>query len=106
METKEVFNSVASKYDIMNDVMSMGVHRYWKELMIDWISKSSINNNNAVLTHGQALLLLKVIREIKRHYFSLDVYSERNYSNFGLDIEFKFEKDNTLYIKQVRYLNN
>lgn len=77
-----------------------------KELMIDWISKSSINNNNAVLTHGQALLLLKVIREIKRHYFSLDVYSERNYSNFGLDIEFKFEKDNTLYIKQVRYLNN
>ena len=38
METKEVFNSVASKYDIMNDVMSMGVHRYWKELMIDWLS--------------------------------------------------------------------
>ena len=37
METKEVFNSVASKYDIMNDVMSMGVHRYWKELMIDWL---------------------------------------------------------------------
>ena len=38
METKEVFNSVASKYDIMNDVMSMGIHRYWKELMIDWLS--------------------------------------------------------------------
>lgn len=25
-----VFSSVASKYDLMNDVMSMGVHRYWK----------------------------------------------------------------------------
>jgi demethylmenaquinone methyltransferase/2-methoxy-6-polyprenyl-1,4-benzoquinol methylase len=24
-----VFNSVASKYDIMNDVMSMGIHRVW-----------------------------------------------------------------------------
>ncbi len=38
METKEVFNRVASKYDIMNDVMSFGAHRYWKELLIDWLS--------------------------------------------------------------------
>jgi len=27
-----VFDSVASKYDIMNDVMSFGVHRIWKKL--------------------------------------------------------------------------
>jgi demethylmenaquinone methyltransferase/2-methoxy-6-polyprenyl-1,4-benzoquinol methylase len=27
-----VFNSVASKYDIMNDVMSFGVHRIWKKI--------------------------------------------------------------------------
>ncbi len=26
----EVFHSVASKYDVMNDVMSMGLHRVWK----------------------------------------------------------------------------
>ena len=38
METKEVFDKVASKYDIMNDVMSLGAHRYWKELLIDWLS--------------------------------------------------------------------
>jgi demethylmenaquinone methyltransferase/2-methoxy-6-polyprenyl-1,4-benzoquinol methylase len=38
METKEVFNKVASKYDIMNDIMSLGAHRYWKELLIDWLS--------------------------------------------------------------------
>ena len=38
METKEVFDKVASKYDIMNDVMSFGAHRYWKELLIDWLS--------------------------------------------------------------------
>ena len=28
----EVFSSVASKYDIMNDVMSFGVHRIWKKI--------------------------------------------------------------------------
>jgi len=33
-----VFNSVASKYDIMNDVMSVGVHRIWKEAMMDWLA--------------------------------------------------------------------
>lgn len=26
----EVFHSVASKYDLMNDLMSMGIHRFWK----------------------------------------------------------------------------
>lgn len=30
----QVFSSVASKYDIMNDVMSMGVHRLWKDEFI------------------------------------------------------------------------
>ncbi len=31
----DVFHSVASKYDIMNDLMSMGVHRIWKRLTIE-----------------------------------------------------------------------
>jgi len=37
MKSQEVFNIVASKYDLMNDVMSVGTHRYWKECMIDWL---------------------------------------------------------------------
>jgi demethylmenaquinone methyltransferase / 2-methoxy-6-polyprenyl-1,4-benzoquinol methylase len=31
----EVFDSVAQKYDVMNDVMSMGVHRLWKYITIE-----------------------------------------------------------------------
>ena len=31
----EVFHSVAAKYDIMNDLMSGGVHRLWKRFTID-----------------------------------------------------------------------
>ncbi|MDE1896744.1 MAG: class I SAM-dependent methyltransferase, partial [Rhodospirillales bacterium] len=27
---REVFDSVAGKYDIMNDLMSLGIHRLWK----------------------------------------------------------------------------
>jgi demethylmenaquinone methyltransferase/2-methoxy-6-polyprenyl-1,4-benzoquinol methylase len=33
-----VFNSVASKYDVMNDAMSMGIHRVWKDAMMDWLA--------------------------------------------------------------------
>ncbi|WP_213995132.1 bifunctional demethylmenaquinone methyltransferase/2-methoxy-6-polyprenyl-1,4-benzoquinol methylase UbiE [Arsukibacterium sp.] len=30
-----VFHSVAAKYDIMNDVMSLGIHRLWKRFTLD-----------------------------------------------------------------------
>ena len=33
-----VFSNVASKYDIMNDVMSIGIHRVWKDAMMDWLT--------------------------------------------------------------------
>ncbi|MCA1774834.1 MAG: bifunctional demethylmenaquinone methyltransferase/2-methoxy-6-polyprenyl-1,4-benzoquinol methylase UbiE [Paracoccaceae bacterium] len=33
-----VFSSVASKYDVMNDAMSMGIHRLWKDAMMDWLA--------------------------------------------------------------------
>ncbi|PIW28908.1 MAG: bifunctional demethylmenaquinone methyltransferase/2-methoxy-6-polyprenyl-1,4-benzoquinol methylase UbiE [Rhodospirillales bacterium CG15_BIG_FIL_POST_REV_8_21_14_020_66_15] len=32
-----VFDSVASRYDLMNDLMSLGVHRLWKSAMMDWL---------------------------------------------------------------------
>ena len=41
-----VFSSVASKYDVMNDVMSLGIHRAWKDAMMDWLAP----------IRGQALL--------------------------------------------------
>jgi demethylmenaquinone methyltransferase/2-methoxy-6-polyprenyl-1,4-benzoquinol methylase len=35
---REVFSSVARRYDLMNDLMSAGVHRLWKDAMIDWLN--------------------------------------------------------------------
>lgn len=43
---KEVFRSVAPKYDLMNDVMSFGMHRLWKRFTIQ----------QAALRPGQVLL--------------------------------------------------
>jgi len=33
-----VFTNVASKYDVMNDAMSLGIHRIWKDAMMDWLA--------------------------------------------------------------------
>jgi demethylmenaquinone methyltransferase/2-methoxy-6-polyprenyl-1,4-benzoquinol methylase len=35
---REVFSSVAGKYDLMNDLMSGGVHRLWKDAMVEWLN--------------------------------------------------------------------
>src|SRR6202167_4681855 len=35
---REVFSSVAARYDLMNDLMSAGVHRIWKDAMVEWLN--------------------------------------------------------------------
>ncbi len=35
---QDVFSSVASRYDLMNDLMSGGIHRLWKDAMMDWLA--------------------------------------------------------------------
>jgi demethylmenaquinone methyltransferase/2-methoxy-6-polyprenyl-1,4-benzoquinol methylase len=42
----EVFNSVAMKYDVMNDLMSLGMHRLWKKFTI---SQANVRPGQKVL---------------------------------------------------------
>ena len=37
-KVQEVFDDVAQKYDLMNDIMSLGLHRLWKTRMIELIN--------------------------------------------------------------------
>ena len=36
-----VFSTVYKKYDLMNDIMSLGIHRVWKEKFINWMNPAS-----------------------------------------------------------------
>ena len=37
---KGVFDQVYSKYDLMNDFMSLGIHRFWKKSLINMMNPS------------------------------------------------------------------
>ena len=43
---RDLFGRVAGRYDLMNDLMSAGIHRLWKREMVDWLA----------LRPGQSLL--------------------------------------------------
>ena len=34
----KVFKDVSHKYDLMNDLMSFGIHRIWKRNLIHWLN--------------------------------------------------------------------
>ena len=40
----DVFHRVAKRYDVMNDLMSGGLHRVWKDSMIAWLAPSKTAN--------------------------------------------------------------
>ena len=39
-----VFSEVYEKYDLMNDIMSLGIHRAWKKKFIDWMNPQPNSN--------------------------------------------------------------
>jgi demethylmenaquinone methyltransferase / 2-methoxy-6-polyprenyl-1,4-benzoquinol methylase len=45
----EVFHSVAQRYDLMNDLMSAGLHRVWKDIMISALNPPKSNAPFALL---------------------------------------------------------
>lgn len=59
----DVFHSVAARYDVMNDLMSFGIHRLWKRLTIE---RSGVRPGHSVLdiAGGTGDLTLKFSRMV------------------------------------------
>ena len=39
-----VFSKVYKRYNLMNDIMSLGIHRIWKKKFIDWMNPAQNSN--------------------------------------------------------------
>lgn len=46
---REVFDGVATSYDIMNDLMSLGIHRIWKSILLDMAAPKNADGTGKVL---------------------------------------------------------
>ena len=65
----EVFHSVAEEYDLMNDVMSFGMHRLWKKILIELseLSEGSVVLDIASGTADIPKLIIKEFKSVSMH---------------------------------------
>lgn len=71
---KGVFNSVAEKYDIMNDVLSIGTHRIWKDILVNSIlglRTSTRSFSHLDLASGTGDIGYKILKKKMRIHPSL-----------------------------------
>ena len=62
---RTVFDAVAPKYDLMNDLMSAGVHRIWKAAMIDVLSPRP-GESIVDLAGGTGDIAFRILKRIER----------------------------------------
>ena len=62
---KNIFENVSSNYDLMNDFMSLGIHRVWKEFMLDWLAPRS-GQNLVDVAGGTGDIALDFIKRAKK----------------------------------------
>ena len=69
-----VFDSVASKYDLMNDLTSFGIHRLWKNDLINWLAPQS-NQKLADIAGGTGDIAKKFLDAGGNFFLSEDFLS-------------------------------
>ncbi len=83
----EIFNSVAKKYDLMNDLSSFGVHRKWKDDLINWLAPQN-TQNLADIAGGTGDIATKFLTAGGKSAHIFDINNEmiqagqRNFENF------------------------
>jgi len=63
----QVFSSVADKYDLMNDIMSFGIHRIWKDYFIRVI-RPDPQWNYIDVAGGTGDIAFRYLKELDRYY--------------------------------------
>ncbi|KAJ3485702.1 hypothetical protein NLI96_g4758 [Meripilus lineatus] len=97
---KNVFDSVASSYDLMNDAMSMGVHRLWKD---DYVSSLKPGRKGPMrcidLAGGTGDIALRILD------FARENYADRETSVDVVDINGEMLKEGYKRFKKTMYHN-
>ncbi len=64
-EVRALFASIAKKYDLMNDLITFGLHRIWKKRLISLLNKFSAQNLNILdVASGTGDIALSLINDL------------------------------------------
>ena len=87
----KIFESIADKYDLMNDLMSFGLHRKWKEKFVDLINLN-LKRRNFILDLGSGTgdIVCQINRELKQNF---------NYLTYLVDPNIEMIKQGTKKIQ-------
>ncbi|CAF4241947.1 unnamed protein product [Rotaria sp. Silwood2] len=73
----QVFSSVADKYDLMNDVMSFGIHRIWKNYFIQ-VVRPNPQWNYIDVAGGTGDIAFRYLKQLDRYYPSSSIPSSEH----------------------------
>jgi len=87
----KIFESIADKYDLMNDLMSFGLHRKWKEKFVNLINLN-LKKRNFILDLGSGTgdIICQINRELKQNF---------NYLTYLVDPNIEMIKQGTKKIR-------
>ena len=98
---KEVFSNVASKYDLMNDAMSLGVHRLWKDEFVSSLRPGRRGPLKVLdVAGGTGDIALRILDHARENY------ADRETTVQILDINPEMLKEGMTRFKKTMYYNS
>ena len=97
---KNVFDSVASKYDLMNDATSFAVHRLWKDAFVSQLRPGRKGPMKCIdVAGGTGDIALRILDYARENYY------DRETSVDVVDINAQMLKEGFKRFKQTMYHN-
>ena len=98
---RNVFDSVASSYDLMNDAMSMGVHRLWKDEYVSRLKPGARGPLRCIdVAGGTGDIALRILDHAR------EKYADRETSVDVVDINGEMLKEGYKRFKKTMYHNS
>jgi ubiquinone/menaquinone biosynthesis methyltransferase len=71
-KVNSIFAEVAPYYDVMNDAMTLGLHRFWKKYFVELIDKKNLEKVIDLASGTGDIVFEMIEQEVAKHYIAID----------------------------------